>query len=180
MKIRPFEPRDWDGVWQIVHSVAKAGETFVYDRDLTEDAARKLWIQQPPGLTVVAVDANERVLGTAKMGPNYSGPGAHVATASFMVAEAHRGRGVGVSLAAHALEWARSSGFRAMQFNSVAETNSAAVALWRRLGFTLVGTVPESFNHPQHGLVGLHVMHKFLEDRRTALRHGRPTGTASS
>ena len=27
------------------------------------------------------------------------------------------------------------------------------------LGFTVVGTVPEAFDHPEHGYVGLHVMH---------------------
>jgi ribosomal protein S18 acetylase RimI-like enzyme len=44
-------------------------------------------------------------------------------------------------------------------FNAVAETNVEAVALYRSLGFSIVGTVPEAFDHPEHGLVGLHVMH---------------------
>jgi ribosomal protein S18 acetylase RimI-like enzyme len=41
----------------------------------------------------------------------------------------------------------------------VAETNVEAIALYRSLGFSIVGTVPEAFDHPEHGLVGLHVMH---------------------
>ena len=49
-----------------------------------------------------------------------------------------------------------------MQFNAVAETNTAAVALYHSLGFSIVGTVPEAFDHPRHGLVGLHVMHMSL------------------
>jgi ribosomal protein S18 acetylase RimI-like enzyme len=61
-----------------------------------------------------------------------------------------------------ALSWARAAGFRAMQFNAVTETNVHAVALYRSLGFTIVGTVPEAFDHPEHGLVGLHVMHTKL------------------
>jgi hypothetical protein len=36
------------------------------------------------------------------------------------------------------------------------------VHLWKSLGFEVIGTVPESFDHPEHGLVGLHVMHRRL------------------
>jgi ribosomal protein S18 acetylase RimI-like enzyme len=61
-----------------------------------------------------------------------------------------------------ALSWARAAGFSAMQFNAVAESNATAVALYRALGFSIVGTVPEGFRHPEQGLVGLHVMHRRL------------------
>jgi ribosomal protein S18 acetylase RimI-like enzyme len=44
----------------------------------------------------------------------------------------------------------------------VAATNAAAVSLYESLGFTIVGTVPEAFDHPERGLVGLHVMHRRL------------------
>jgi hypothetical protein len=46
-----------------------------------------------------------------------------------------------------------------MQFNAVVETNTSAVALWRSLGFEVLCTVPEAFDHRTHGLVGLHVMY---------------------
>ena len=36
---------------------------------------------------------------------------------------------------------------------------AALIALWKSLGFSIVGTVPEAFEHPERGLVGLHVMH---------------------
>ena len=39
------------------------------------------------------------------------------------------------------------------------ETNHCAVRLWRDLGFEILGTVPEAFDHPEHGLVGLHLMY---------------------
>ncbi len=57
------------------------------------------------------------------------------------------------------MEWHREQGYRGIQFNAVVETNTAAVALWESLGFVVVGTVPEAFDHPVHGYVGLHVMH---------------------
>jgi ribosomal protein S18 acetylase RimI-like enzyme len=79
-----------------------------------------------------------------------------------MVGSAARGRGVGRAVAEDALSWARATGFRAMQFNAVAETNGAAVRLYESLGFSIVGTVPEAFAHPDHGSVGLHIMHRHL------------------
>jgi hypothetical protein len=117
-----------------------AGETYACGRDLSEDQARKLWLLERPGRTVVAVDTDQTVLATARVHPNHGGPGAHVATASFMVDPQH-------------------AGYRAMQFNAVVETNTRAVALWRSLGFQVLATVPEAFHHPVHGYVGLHIMH---------------------
>ena len=69
------------------------------------------------------------------MGPNRPGRGGHVGTASFMVSGAARGRGVGRRLAEYVVQWHRDQGFRAIQFNAVVETNTAAVRLWEALGF---------------------------------------------
>ena len=59
----------------------------------------------------------------------------------------------------HVVDWHLSHGFRGIQFNAVVETNTAAVALWTSLGFTVIGTVPGAFEHPARGYVGLHVMY---------------------
>jgi L-amino acid N-acyltransferase YncA len=161
MEIRPFTETDWPRVWPIVRDIVRAADTFVYDPAMTEAEARAIWIERPPGLTVVAAET-ERILGSAKMGPNRPGPGSHVATASFMVAAEGRGRGVGRALCQFALDWARQRGFAGMQFNAVAESNAGAVAVYRQLGFAIVGTVPGAFAHPTLGRVGLHIMYRPL------------------
>jgi GNAT superfamily N-acetyltransferase len=158
MRIRAFGESDWPQVWGIVREVVRAGDTFVYDPEMTEEQARGTWIESAPGATVVAVDG-DRILGTAKIGPNRPGPGSHVSTASFMVAADSRGRGVGSALCRFALDWARDAGYAGMQFNAVAESNTAAVEVYRRLGFAIIGTVPGAFAHPALGRLGLHVMY---------------------
>ncbi|WP_377639721.1 GNAT family N-acetyltransferase [Oryzobacter terrae] len=161
--VRPLADPDWEAFLPVFREVVASGESYAYPDDLTSEQARALWVEEPPGLTVVAVDAGDgTLLGSAKTGPNRPGRGSHVATASFMVASAARGRGVGRALGRWVVEWAREQGYDAMQFNAVVETNTAAVALWRDLGFRVIGTVPEAFDSVAHGRVGLHVMHRHL------------------
>jgi L-amino acid N-acyltransferase YncA len=161
VSIRPITEADWPEVWPIVEAVVREGETYAYPLDLTSETARDLWVERPPGLTVV-LEEDGRILGTAKMGPNRPGHGDHVGTASFMVASDARGRGVGRRLAEHVVRWHRDAGYRAIQFNAVVESNTSAVRLWQSLGFEIVGTVPAAFRSPTRGYVGLHVMHLAL------------------
>ncbi|MDE0774936.1 MAG: GNAT family N-acetyltransferase [Nocardioides sp.] len=157
MTIRPMTPADWVQVWPFFADIVAAGETYAYPLDLTGAEAQALWTKEPPGQTVVLEEDGE-VLGSATMGPNRPGRGAHVGTASFMVAPAGRGRGVGRRLGEYVVQWHRDAGFAAIQFNAVVETNTVAVRLWQSLGFEIVGTVPGAFDSATHGRVGLHVM----------------------
>jgi L-amino acid N-acyltransferase YncA len=167
--IRDARPEDWEAIWPFFHQIVAAGETYAYDPAMTEAEGRRMWMtipptrpHHPPARTVVASDAQGTILGTANMYANRQGPGSHVASASFMVDPRHAGRGVGRALGEDMIEWARASGYRAIQFNAVVETNRGAVALWRALGFEVVGTVPEAFEHPSHGYVALLIMHRFV------------------
>jgi L-amino acid N-acyltransferase YncA len=162
MLIRDAVADDWPAIWPFLRDIVAAGDTYTWPRDVTRERAREMWLLPPPGRTVVAVDADGTVLGTAKMNPNHMGPAAHIAGASFMVAPEHSGRGVGRALGRHAVDWARAEGYRAMQFNAVVETNTRAVALWRSLGFEVLATLPEGFHHPHQGYVGLHIMYRRL------------------
>jgi GNAT superfamily N-acetyltransferase len=155
--IRDARPDDWPRIWPFFRDIVAAGETYAYPEDLTSGQAAELWLEPPPGRTVVA-EADGRLLGSAKMGPNRPGRGSHIATASFMVDSAYRGRGVGRALGEHVIGWARAAGYRGIQFNAVVETNPA-VHLWRSLGFEVTGTVPGAFDHRTLGPVGLHVMY---------------------
>ncbi|MEV0156256.1 GNAT family N-acetyltransferase [Micromonospora sp. NPDC050686] len=162
MEIRPATDDDWPAIWPFLHRIMADGETYTWPRDVTEDQARGRWLAPPPARVLVAVDDDGTVLGTAKLTPNQLGPGAHVANASFLVAPAAAGRGVGRALAEHVLDLARALGYRDMQFNAVVATNTRAVGLWRSLGFAVVGRVPEGFRHPREGYVDLLVMHRRL------------------
>jgi ribosomal protein S18 acetylase RimI-like enzyme len=62
----------------------------------------------------------------------------------------------------HSQKTAIQMGFKAMQFNFVTSTNVGAIALWHKLGFETVGTLPKAFNHPKEGFIDALVMYKWL------------------
>ena len=161
--IREAGPEDWPGIWAILEPVVRSGETFTWDRDTAEDEARARWFKQAPGRTFVAVASDTgAILGTGELHPNQGGGGSHVANAGYMVHPAQAGRGLARALCAYSLDAARGAGFRAMQFNAVVESNVRAVAAWKSMGFEVLATIPEAFNHPELGYVGLHVMYRKL------------------
>jgi GNAT superfamily N-acetyltransferase len=159
--IRAAGDRDWPRIFPFFSSIVAAGRSYAFPAGLSLEEARPWWMEPPPGQTVVAVEG-DAVLGSAKMGPNRPGRGSHIATASFMVDPRHEGQGIGRALGTYVLDWARAAGYRGIQFNAVVETNLAAVHLWQSLGFEILATVPEAFDDPEHGLVGLHVMFRGL------------------
>ena len=158
--VRPSVPADHDALWPILQAVIEAGETYAYPRDLPREAALAGW--HPPGGHTFVAELDGRLAGTYLLKPNQPGLGSHVANCGYMVASWARGRGLGEALCRHSLDTARGLGFLAMQFNSVVSTNRTAIAVWQRCGFAIVGTVPQAFAHPVHGLVDIHVMHRRL------------------
>lgn len=161
MEIRHATDDDWRSIYAIFRDTVHDGRTYAFPENLSLEDARPWWMETPPGVTVVAVEDGV-IVGSAKMGPNRPGRGSHIATASFLVDSSARGRGVGTALGRHVLEWARDAGYRGVQFNAVVESNEAAVHLWHKLGFEILGTVPGAFYHRELGYVGLHVMYQDL------------------
>jgi ribosomal protein S18 acetylase RimI-like enzyme len=160
--IRRAGPADWPAIWPVWHETVAAGETYTWDPATTSEDARSLWLLSPPAETWAALGDAGEVAGTYLLKSNQPGLGSHVSNAAFMVAAPARGHGIGRQLLGHCLGRARELGYEAMQFNAVVSTNTNAVALWRSAGFEIVGTVPAAFRHPTHGLVDIHVMHRFL------------------
>lgn len=158
--IRKAEEADFDAIWRIFREVVRRGDTYTYDPETTREQARSIWMSGGHTTYVACVD--DQIVGTYILKPNQPGLGSHVANAAYMVGTDGRGKGVGRAMCEHSLEEAQRMGFRAMQFNMVVSTNESAVALWKKLGFSIVGTLPQAFRHRELGLVDAYVMHRFL------------------
>lgn len=75
MVIREATAADWAAIWPILQEVGAAGETLTWDPRTTEARARAGWMRELPGRTIVAVDDDGSVLGSANTHPNHAGPG---------------------------------------------------------------------------------------------------------
>jgi ribosomal protein S18 acetylase RimI-like enzyme len=158
--IREASRQDRDAVWEIFRTVVAAGDTYVFDPEIPREEALAYWFH--PGTRTYVAESEGRVVGTYILKPNQPGLGSHVSNAAFMVSPSARGLGIGRAMGEHCLEEARRLGYQAMQFNFVVSTNEAAVKLWERLGFTIVGTLPGAFRHGTRGFVDAYVMFRTL------------------
>jgi len=159
--IRSFENRDWAATWRIMEPVFRTGETYPFSPEITEEGAYEVWIEVPSA-TYVAVDERNEILGTYYIKPNQPALGAHVCNCGYIVSESARGKGIASEMCEHSQREAIALGFRSMQYNLVVSTNKAAVHLWKKQGFEVVGALPEAFRHPRLGYVDALVMYKKL------------------
>ncbi|RWE57462.1 MAG: N-acetyltransferase [Mesorhizobium sp.] len=160
LTIRAATLADADAIWSIVGPILRAGETYALPRDWSRSDALSYWLS--PDHEVFVAEAQGLVIGTYFLQANQRGGGAHVANCGYMTAPDSVGRGVATAMCRHSLGHAAARGFRAMQFNCVVSTNERAVKLWRHLGFDIVGTIPQAFEHPVLGFVDTLVMHRTL------------------
>ena len=159
--VRALRESDWPAVWRFMEAVIRAGETYPYALDMTQEQAHDMWI----GVTeaaYVAVSERGEIVGSYYIKPNQPALGAHVANCGYMVGENARGRGIATTMCQHSQEEAVRLGYRAMQFNLVVASNHASVYLWKKLGFDVVGTLPGAFEHKTLGYVDAYVMYKDL------------------
>ena len=160
-RIRRYRESDWPAVWEMLRAANAGGDVFAFPPDATEADLHQAWIDAPAA-AYVACDAAERVLGSYFLKPNQPGLGAHVCNAGYVVSLDARGQGIASQMCGHSQAEAMAMGFRAMQFNFVVSTNEAAIHLWEKHGFKVVGRLPGAFHHQSLGYVDALVMFKQL------------------
>lgn len=158
--IRKATSADQDAVWEIIHAVISKGDTYVFAPDSPKEKMLAYWFADDRH-TYVATQ-NDRIVGTFVLKDNQPDLGAHIANAGYMTAPDASGQGIGQLMGAFSLEEARRLGYKAMQFNIVIKTNERAVRLWQKLGFHIIGEIPEAFNHSEKGLVNAYIMYQKL------------------
>ena len=147
-------------LWPIIEPIVREGQTYAIASDCSYEEACEYWFRKD-NLCYAAFEDRE-CLGTYYLRPNQSGGGMHIANAGYMVAQTARGKGVARQMCVHSMKEAQRLGYKAMQFNFVVSTNHVAVALWEKLGFSVIGVIPEGFNHPLKGYVDALVMYQKL------------------
>jgi L-amino acid N-acyltransferase YncA len=139
MNIRAATTADWPEIEQIYREGIRTGEaTFNTEADVPPTA--EAWFASKlPGLTFVAVDENETVLGwIALTAVSKRRVYAGIAELSVYVAQDAWGQGVGRALLEHEIMASEAAGIWTLQA-TIFPTNEVSVRLHQRVGFRLVG-----------------------------------------
>ncbi len=156
--IREAQQTDESHIWEIAKKVLKGGDTYVFDPSSPKHKIIDYWLFEENHVYVAILD--NRICGTYLLKNNQPDLGSHIANGSYMVHPDFRGKGIGKLMGEHSIEEARKLGYRGMQFNIVVKTNESAVRLWKKLGFQIVGEVPDAFQHQQFGLTNAYIMYR--------------------
>ena len=158
--IRPATTGDQGAIWSLLEPVFRAGDTYAVDPNISAAEALSYWMDQPRATYVAEISG--KIIGTYYIRTNQQGGGDHICNCGYVVGDAARGRGVAAAMCGHSQEQARALGYRAMQFNFVLASNAGALRLWQRLGFDVIGTIPDAFRHPALGMVAAHILYKAI------------------
>ena len=183
LEIRKATETDKPQIWEIIKAVIATGDTYLFYPDSPKEKMLDWWCGADKQ-TYVAVSAptpmrdelkNEdlfiphvgasfipQIVGTFFLKANQPDLGSHIANAGYMVEPEAKGKSVGKTMAEFSLTEAKRLGYKAMQFNFVVKSNEVAVKLWQKLGFEIIGEIPEAFQHAENGLTNALIMYRKL------------------
>ncbi|MCD7777976.1 MAG: GNAT family N-acetyltransferase [Clostridiales bacterium] len=142
--IKEFTEKDITSAIEIWNEVVDDGLAFPQLDDLTAETGTAFFKSQ--SYTGIAFDKDTgEAVGLYILHPNNEGRCGHICNASYAVKSAYRGHGIGESLVKHCIKTAPEKGFKILQFNAVVASNKNALALYKKLGFTQLGTIPGGF-----------------------------------
>ena len=140
LTIREAEQGDRDELFSLYSLVVEEGGAFPTEPPASEkDFDNAWWVKS----AVFVAFVGDAFAGSYYLNPNFGGRAGHVGNAGYMVHRDFRRQGIGERLVEHSIAAASTLGFDALMFNLVFESNPAR-HLYERLGFEVVGRVPEA------------------------------------
>lgn len=156
---KPYTSYDKTPVTAIWNEVVRDANAFPQEFPFTDEEGDVFFRSQTA--TVCAVAENE-IAGFYILHDNNVGRCSHTANASYGVAKKFRGCGVGSALVANSLAKAKECGYQGLQYNAVVKSNYGAITLYLKLGFTIIGTVPNGYRRDDGTFEDLLIFHKSL------------------
>lgn len=157
-----FNQKDEETLYEIFQDVVDSGSQFPYESSSIEEFHRQFFTAQ--GQVYVCHSLEGKVIGGFYLRANFSGRSSHIANAAYMIRNTYRGKGLGSLLIKASLHLAKDLGFQAMQFNMVLSQNTLAVKLYERLGFNVIGIIPQAVRNPSGNYQDGYVMHRKLDN----------------
>jgi ribosomal protein S18 acetylase RimI-like enzyme len=158
IEIRKAISTDHQDIWNIIKEVISTGDTYVFAPASSKEKMLNFWCGADKQTYVAVIDS--KIAGTFFIKDHQPGLGSHIANAGYMTMPATFGKGIGKAMGEFSIVEAKRLGYKAMQFNIVVKSNQAAVSLWEKLGFKIIGEIPDAFDHQQNGLTDAYIMYR--------------------
>lgn len=147
INIREYTTEDAVAASEIWNQVVDDGVAFPQEEDLSPETGDAFFKEQT--YTGIAENTeNGEAVGLYILHPNNVGRCGHICNASYVVRRDIRGEHIGEKLVLDCISMAKKKGFGVLQFNAVVASNVHALHLYKRIGFTPLGIIPEGFRMP--------------------------------
>ncbi len=142
--VEKFSEKDLERAVEIWNQVVEDGRAFPQTEKLSNKAG-KAFFESQSYTGIAKLEETGEVIGLYILHPNNIGRCGHIANASYAVERNARGHHAGEALVKDCLIKGKELGFKILQFNAVVASNAAALALYKKLGFERLGTIPGGF-----------------------------------
>ncbi|MDO4379393.1 MAG: GNAT family N-acetyltransferase [Clostridia bacterium] len=129
---------------EIWNEVVEDGRAFPQTEPLSIEEG-KTFFESQSYTGIAKIKETGEVIGLYILHPNNVGRCGHIANASYAVERNARGHHAGEALVKDCLLKGKELGFKILQFNAVVASNTAALSLYKKLGFKRLGTIPGGF-----------------------------------
>ena len=144
LDIRKFQKEDIEEAIAIWNDIVIDGVAFPQMEPLDIKSGIDFFASQ--SFTGIAYDEDtKQIVGLYILHPNNVGRCGHICNASYAVKKDVRGYHIGEALVLHCMKTSKDLQYRILQFNAVVKTNTPALQLYRKLGFTQLGVIPDGF-----------------------------------
>jgi RimJ/RimL family protein N-acetyltransferase len=142
IKVRRAEPGDASGLVRLASSVAREEGRWILATDgwrsIGDERRYLRAVHRHPDAAVFVADDEGEVVGRLSLSRDPHPASRHVADVGLMVAESHRGQGIGRLLLEAAVEWSRRNGIGKLELH-VFPWNEPALRLYESFGFEREG-----------------------------------------
>lgn len=142
--VEKFSEKDLERTVEIWNQVVEDGRAFPQTEKLSNKAG-KAFFESQSYTGIAKLEETGEVIGLYILHPNNIGRCGHIANASYAVERNARGHHAGEALVKDCFIKGKKLGFKILQFNAVVASNAAALALYKKLGFERLGTIPGGF-----------------------------------
>lgn len=156
ISFRTYQKSDIEYLRTIWNDILSDGVAFPGDSLLDEQEFEKMLAEQT---AVTCILLNDEIAGFYILHPNNIGRCSHIANASYAIHKNYRGRKLAEPLVRRSIEQAKELGFKGMQFNAVVVANISAIHTYEKIGFKIIGTIPNGFRLKDGTYSDMHVMY---------------------